>query len=63
MAINLFIDTNIILDIFDNNRNEHKDSFKIFELIETEIIVGYLAESVLTTCTYRQRVFKNNINA
>ncbi len=52
MAINLFIDTNIILDIFDNNRNEHKDSFKIFELIETEIIVGYLAESVLTTTDY-----------
>ena len=52
MAIKIFLDTNIILDVFDNKRIFHSDSTAIYHLIEKGSIVAFVTESVVTTTDY-----------
>ena len=52
MAIKIFLDTNIILDVFDNKRIFHSDSTALYHLIENGLIVAFVTESVLTTTDY-----------
>jgi predicted nucleic acid-binding protein len=52
MAIKLFLDTNIILDILDRERPFSKESEIIFKFIEGETLLAYFSESVVTTTDY-----------
>ena len=52
MATKVFVDTNIILDVFDDKRISHNDSIALYTLIEDGVLVGFITESVLTTTDY-----------
>jgi predicted nucleic acid-binding protein len=52
MAIKLFLDTNIILDILDAERPFSKESEIIFKFIEGGTLQAYFSESVITTTDY-----------
>ncbi len=52
MAIKLFLDTNIILDVLDTERPFSKESQILFGLIDTGTVLAYFSESVITTTDY-----------
>ncbi len=52
MGTKIFLDTNIILDIFDDKRIGYKDSVSLFKLVEEGIVSGFITESVITTTDY-----------
>ncbi len=52
MAIKLFLDTNIILDILDTERPYSKESEILFKFIEDGTLMAYFSESVVTTTDY-----------
>ncbi len=52
MAIKLFLDTNIILDVLDNERKFSKESISLFNLIEDRLVLAFISESVITTTDY-----------
>jgi predicted nucleic acid-binding protein len=52
MAIKLFLDTNIILDVLDTERPFSKESQILFGLIEAGTVLAYFSESVITTTDY-----------
>ena len=52
MAIKLFLDTNIILDILDAERPFSKESEILFKFIEDGALQAYFSESVVTTTDY-----------
>lgn len=59
MAIKIFLDTNILLDVLDSKRTFHKSSTQLIGLIEEEKIIAFLSESVLTTTDYiLQKIMK-----
>jgi predicted nucleic acid-binding protein len=62
MAIKLFLDTNIILDILDTNRIFAEESALIFNNIETGFYTGYISKSVITTTDYILTKKFNHIN-
>jgi predicted nucleic acid-binding protein len=52
MAIRIFLDTNIILDLLDNQRQCHKEAVLLFELIDNGEVMAFFSESVITTTDY-----------
>ncbi len=52
MAINVFLDTNVLIDLFDPLRPEHINAKKLFSQIETHQCRGYVSESVLSVTVY-----------
>ena len=52
MAIKIFLDTNIILDILDDKRPFHSTAVKLYGKIEAGEVNGFISESVLTTTDY-----------
>lgn len=52
MAIKLFLDTNIILDVLDTERPFSKESQILFGLIDAGTVLAYFSESVITTTYY-----------
>lgn len=52
MAIRIFLDTNIILDLLDNQRQYHKEAVLLFELIDNGEVMAFFSESVVTTTDY-----------
>ena len=52
MAIKIFLDTNIILDIFDDKRIVHEDSVSLYKLVEDKVLIAFITESVITTTDY-----------
>jgi predicted nucleic acid-binding protein len=52
MAIKLFLDTNIILDVLDTERPFSKESQILFGLIDAGTVLAYFSESVITTTDY-----------
>lgn len=52
MAIKIFLDTNIILDVLDTDRIFSKESSTILNYIEAGELKGYFSESVITTTDY-----------
>lgn len=52
MAIKIFTDTNIILDLFDHQRPRSKSSQALWQFIESGDTVACISESVLTTIDY-----------
>ena len=55
MTINVFLDTNIIMDLFDKNRKSHETSFNLIkELLGNESTL-YINSDTLTTTFYLLR--------
>ncbi len=52
MVTKIFLDTNIILDLLDNQRKCHKDAVLLFELIDNGEVMAFCSESVVTTTDY-----------
>jgi predicted nucleic acid-binding protein len=52
MAYKIFLDTNIIIDYFIENRPEHKSAVLLFEKIIEEETYAYTSETVITTAAY-----------
>jgi predicted nucleic acid-binding protein len=52
MAIKIFLDTNIILDLLDTERLFTNEAFLLLEKIENGDFVAYFSESVITTIDY-----------
>jgi predicted nucleic acid-binding protein len=52
MATRIFLDTNIFLDLLDNQRQCHKEAVLLFELIDNGEVVAFFSESVVTTTDY-----------
>ena len=52
MAIKLFLDTNIILDVLDTERPFSKESQILFRFINDGTVTAYFSESVITTTDY-----------
>ncbi len=52
MAIKVFLDTNIILDLLDDKRPAHQYVIPIYVAIESGGIDAYISETVLTTADY-----------
>jgi predicted nucleic acid-binding protein len=52
MATRIFLDTNIFLDLLDNQRQCHKEAVLLFELIDNGKVMAFFSESVVTTTDY-----------
>jgi predicted nucleic acid-binding protein len=52
MATRIFIDTNIFLDLLDNQRQYHKEAVLLFELIDNGEVMAFFSESVVATTDY-----------
>jgi predicted nucleic acid-binding protein len=52
MAINIFLDTNVLIDLFDPLRPEHINAKKLFSEIESHQYTGFVSESVLSVSVY-----------
>jgi predicted nucleic acid-binding protein len=52
MAVKIFTDTNILLDLFDANRPHAAASQLLWEQVEKENTEAFVSESVLTTIDY-----------
>ena len=52
MAVKIFTDTNIILDLFDQQRPHSKASQTLWGFIESGEAIACISESVLTTIDY-----------
>ena len=52
MAIKVFLDTNIILDLLDSKRRFHASSKQLFFHIENRKLKGYISESVMRNMDY-----------
>ena len=52
MAIKVFLDTNIVLDILDDKRSFHPQAVKLYRLIEDYELNAFISESVLTNSDY-----------
>ncbi len=52
MAIKVFLDTNIILDLLDSKRRFHESSKQLFGHIENRKLKGYISESVICNTDY-----------
>ena len=63
MAFNVFLDTNIIVDLLDPLRPFHYESTLLFNLLDQGNFKGYYSESVVTTTAYviRKDYPKNKI--
>jgi predicted nucleic acid-binding protein len=52
MATRIFLDTNIILDLLDNQRQCHNEAVLLFELIDNGEVMAFFSESIVTTTDY-----------
>jgi predicted nucleic acid-binding protein len=52
MAVKSFIDTNILLDIFDPLRPYHIEARQLFDHLDLDKFQAYYTESVITTFAY-----------
>ncbi|HLO44577.1 MAG TPA: PIN domain-containing protein [Leadbetterella sp.] len=52
MATRIFLDTNIILDLLDNQRECHKEAVLLFKLIDNGEVMAFFSESVVATTDY-----------
>ena len=63
MAFNVFLDTNIIVDLLDPLRPFHEESTLLFNLLDQGKFKAYYSETVVTTTAYviRKDYAKNKI--
>ena len=64
MAYKVFLDTNIVLDIFHRDRPFYNDAVQLFYYLDENKFTAFYSESVLTTMAYvlRKRMTTSEIN-
>lgn len=63
MAYKIFLDTNIIIDFFDSQRNDNQNAIDILKKINEGAVSGFVSESVITTTAYiLSRTFKEKFD-
>jgi predicted nucleic acid-binding protein len=64
MAYKLFLDTNIVLDIFHRDRPFYDDAIQLTYHLDEHRLIAFYSESVLTTLAYvlRKSMTMNEIN-
>lgn len=64
MAYKVFLDTNIVLDIFHRDRPFYQEAVQLFYYLDENRFTAFYAESVLTTMAYvlRKRMTAGEIN-
>ena len=64
MAYKVFLDTNIVLDIFHRDRPYYDEAVQLFYYLDENIFTAFYSESVLTTMAYvlRKRMTPTEIN-
>jgi len=64
MAYKVFLDTNIVLDIFHRDRPFYDDAVELFYYLDENKFSAFYSESVLTTMAYvlRKRMTASEIN-
>lgn len=64
MAYKVFLDTNIVLDIFHRDRPFYDEAVQLFYYLDENIFTAFYSESVLTTMAYvlRKRMTATEIN-
>mgnify|MGYP001557077768 CR=1 FL=1 len=64
MAYKVFLDTNIVLDIFHRDRPFYDEAVQLFYCLDENKFTAFYSESVLTTIAYvlRKRMTVKEIN-
>ncbi|MEO9021745.1 MAG: PIN domain-containing protein [Ginsengibacter sp.] len=64
MAYKIFLDTNIVLDIFHHDRPFYNEAVQLFYYLDENKFTAFYSESVLTTMAYvlRKRMTMSQIN-
>lgn len=64
MAYKVFLDTNIVLDIFHRDRPFYNDAVQMFYHLDQNKFTAFYSESILTTMAYvlRKRMKASEIN-
>jgi len=64
MAYKVFLDTNIVLDIFHHDRPFYEDAVQLFYYLDDNRFSAFYSESVLTTMAYvlRKTMTSNEVN-
>ncbi|MGN6265484.1 MAG: type II toxin-antitoxin system VapC family toxin [Ginsengibacter sp.] len=64
MAYKVFLDTNIVLDIFHRDRPFYEDAVQLFYYLDDNRFSAFYSESVLTTMAYvlRRTMTSNEVN-
>lgn len=64
MAYKVFLDTNIVLDIFHRDRPFYKEAVQLFYYLDENKFTAFYSESVLTTMAYvmRKKMTPGEIN-
>lgn len=52
MAYKVFLDTNIVLDIFHRDRPFYDEAVELFYFLDENKFIAFYSESVLTTTAY-----------
>ena len=52
MAFKIFLDINIVIDLYDESRPGYNNAVKIFKLAEAHKLDAFISETVLTTTAY-----------
>ena len=52
MAFKIFLDINIVIDLYYASRNGHKDAVKIYSLAEQNKLDAFISETIITTTAY-----------
>jgi predicted nucleic acid-binding protein len=59
--MNIFVDTNVLLDVMLNRDNFYNDSRAVFDIIESNDINAFISAVSMTTIFYILRKFKRSI--
>ncbi len=57
MVFKVFLDINIIIDLYNENRPGYKSAVQIFKLAESNNLEGFISETVITTAAYVLRKY------
>ena len=60
MVFKIFLDINIVVDLYDESRPGYSDAVQIFKLAENNKLEVFISETVLTTTAYVLRKHVNN---
>lgn len=60
MVFKVFLDINIVIDLYDESRPGYNNAVQIFNLAESNKVEVFISETVLTTTAYVLRKHVNN---
>ena len=52
MVFKVFLDINIVIDLYDSGRPDYESAVQLFNLVERDKLEGFVSEKVITTTAY-----------